>query len=421
MDWRRVRLRCVGDINPPTPEFGALPADRGVTFLPLEAIWPDALDTSRVRAKRELESGYTRFREGDVLVPKITPTFEASRAAMARGLLDGVGCGTTELHVLRPRTELDTRFLFYVTHSRRFLQEGAGAMQGVAGQKRVPESVVADYLIDLPPLEQQRRIADFLDRETTRIDALIRRNRELVRLVELRRGALRANAVLGRSGGFADRLATGDSTLPELPGGWRPVRLRHVACEITVGVVVTPAAYYVDEGFPFIRGFNVKPGSVTDEDLARIGPEGNSAHPKSVLGQGDVLVVRTGQAGAASVVPDWAIGGNCVDVLILRCGPLLRPRFLEAVLNSEPSSLQIEAMSVGAIQSHFNVSALRELVLPLPPVDEQDRVLSIIDEADARMVALVELGERQIGLLRERRQTMISAAVSGQLSVGRAA
>lgn len=110
-----------------------------------------------------------------------------------------------------------------------------------------------------------------------------------------------------------------------------------------------------------------------------------------------------------------------MDVLIVRCGPSLRPRFLELVLNSEPAARQIEAMSVGAIQHHFNVSALRELVLPLPPVDEQDRVIATVREEDGPMLRLIAYGNRQVQRLQERRQALITAAVTGQVHVDQVA
>lgn len=307
---------------------------------------------------------------------------------------------------------VDLRWLFYALHTLRLdeLSQDVG-VPGLGREKAYSERM------PFYPFTQQRAIADFLDRETVRIDEIIQRKRDLLRLCNLRRGALLVNAVLGRMSMSGEVVPTGDSALPELPLGWRPVRLRHVATEVTVGVVVTPAAFYADEGLPFIRGYNVRPGVVTDHDLARISPEANALHPKSLLRPGDVMVVRTGQAGAAAVVPDWAVGGNCVDVLIVRCAPSLQPKFLELVLNSEHAARQVETMSVGAIQSHFNVSALRDLVLPLPPVNEQARVIAVVEEEQAPMLRLLEVVNRQVQLLEEHRQAIVAAAVTGQIDV----
>jgi type I restriction enzyme S subunit len=316
---------------------------------------------------------------------------------------------------LVPREELNSRYFRYqLTASRPALEalgQGATFVELSSGSLR-------SFRVVAPSAEVQTRVADFLDYETARIDAVIERRRELIRLSRLRRGALLANAVLGRLGDSVARIEpTGNPSIPELPVGWRTARLRHVVAQTTVGVVVTPAAFYADEGLPFLRGFNVRPGVVTDYDLARISSEGNALHPKSILQIGDVLVVRTGQTGAAAVVPDWAVGGNCVDVLIVRCGRSLRPQFLEFVLNSEHAARQIDAGSVGAIQSHFNVGALRDLVLPVPPVVEQDRIVALVEKEDALVLRLMEAAGHQVGLLLEHRQALITAAVTGQIDV----
>jgi type I restriction enzyme S subunit len=93
------------------------------------------LDIARLCPKSEVATGYTRFLEGDVLIPKITPTFEADRSVIAVGLKDGVGAGTTELHIIRPGTETDRRYIKYLVSSRSFLLGGEAEMFGVAGQK----------------------------------------------------------------------------------------------------------------------------------------------------------------------------------------------------------------------------------------------------------------------------------------------
>jgi type I restriction enzyme S subunit len=354
------------------------------------------------------------LRGGELLVSKLNP--RKAHVLIARARVDPTVC-SGEFIVLKPRV-CHVRFMFYVFSSEEVRQELDARVQSVTkSHQRVGPDDIAKLWIVVPDLDVQRRIADFLDHETARIDALIQRKREVLRLANLRRSAVLANGVLGRLGTSTPMASTGETALPELPRGWLPVRLRHVAREITVGVVVTPAAFYSDEGLPFIRGYNVRPGVVNDRDLVRIIAEDNALHGKSILRPGDVLVVRTGQAGAAAVVPEWAVGGNCVDVLIVRCGPTLRPKFLELVLNSEHAARQIETMSVGAIQSHFNVSALRDLVLPLPPVNDQDHVIAVVEEEDARMSRLVEAVTGQIQLLKEHRQTLITAAVTGNVDV----
>ena len=168
------------------------------TFLPMESIGEHGdLDCSATRYVDDVRNSYTQFFDGDVLVAKITPCFENGKGAIVNGTLNGIGFGTTELHVLTPTSEIDARYLYYTTISDRFRKLGEAAMFGAAGQKRVPENFVRNYRIPVPPLAEQRTIVDQLDVETTRIDALMERARGAIALVNERRAALIAAAVTG--------------------------------------------------------------------------------------------------------------------------------------------------------------------------------------------------------------------------------
>ena len=129
------------------------------------------------------------------------------------------------------------------------------------------------------------------------------------------------------------------------------------------------------------------------------------------------MVVRTGNAGTAAVVPDWAVGGNCVDLLIVRRAKGLDPKFLEEVLNSAIVRRQIEEKSVGALQTHFNTESLASLRLPMPEPEQQADAMRAIraarDEADAMRTTLVQ----QASLLEERRRAIVTAAVTGQMEI----
>ena len=169
------------------------------TFLPMESIGEKGdLDCSVTRCIDEVRSGYTQFFEGDVLVAKITPCFENGKGAIVEGTLNGVGFGTTELHVLAPAKGIDARYLYYATISDHFRKLGEAAMFGAAGQKRVPEDFVRNYRVPVPSLDEQRAIADYLDLETARLDALVAKVQGGIALVEERRAALISAAVTGQ-------------------------------------------------------------------------------------------------------------------------------------------------------------------------------------------------------------------------------
>lgn len=397
-----VRLRHLAQINPLSRAFDRLSPDDELTFLPMEAVWPGGrLDVSRLRTKASVATGYTRFQEGDVLVPKITPTFEAGRAVLTRGLHQGVGAGTTELHVLRAGPLLDPRFLLYVVNTHSFLKLGEAEMYGVAGQQRVPDDFLRDLPVALLPLDEQRRIADFLDAETARIDVLLSKRRQMRDLLTLRRERV-VEQVLGLEEGH---------TTPLIP-------LKYLVREVSVGIVITPAKWYVDEGgVPALRGVNVQPGRILAENLVRISDRGHNEHRKSKLNAGDVVVVRTGQAGAAAVIPQELDGVNCIDLIIVRVGNRIDPHYVTYVLNSDYAKRQVGLNSVGSIQAHFNVGAMKQLPIPSISLDEQAKKVAILDREIGSMDALSERLSAQDRLLTERRRALITAAVTGQLDV----
>lgn len=196
------------------------------------------------------------------------------------------------------------------------------------------------------------------------------------------------------------------------------VPLKHLVESVTVGIVVTPAAWYVDSGgVPALRGVNVKPGRIDDKDLVHISDEGHLVHRKSRLRAGDLVVVRTGQAGAAAVVPEELDGSNCIDLVIVRPGTTLTPRFAEYLLNSSYAKKRVAEFAVGSIQSHFNVAAMKAMPVPRHSVIDQQRIVAEIDRVIEPIAEAVKQMEKQDQLLVERRQALITAAVTGQFDV----
>lgn len=197
--WEVIRLRFQVKINPVKSEIRGIPEDSSVSFVPMEAVGEyGGLRLEQTRLLEDVANGYTYFRNGDVLVAKITPCFENGKGSIADCLESGIGFGTTELHVLRPLTSLDRKFLFYLTISEAFRKIGTSYMYGAGGQKRVPDDFVRDFRHPIPPIEEQRAIAAFLDRETARIDVLIEKMEKSIELLREYRIALISAAVTGK-------------------------------------------------------------------------------------------------------------------------------------------------------------------------------------------------------------------------------
>ncbi len=301
---------------------------------------------------------------------------------------------------LEPAVPLDVRYFRYQLST--MTEHVVAAAQGSTFVELSTEAV-ASLPVLVPPLPEQRAIADFLEGEIVRIDDVLGKRLQMLSLLLERRNALVEEAIRG--------INQRTGAMP----------LRHAVRRVEVGIVVRPASWYCDDGIIALRGINIRPGSITLDDIVRISTEGHTLHSQSILHAGDLVMVRTGQAGAAAVVAKELEGANCIDLVIIRPGPGLLAHYLELVLNSDWTQKHIEAHSVGTIQAHFNVGAMKQLPLPVPSLAEQHRIAAELDEETAEIDAAASRIRQQAALLRERRQALITAAVTGEIDVTKGA
>ncbi len=159
----------------PKPSKGALGEDSELSFVPMAAVEAGSgrMDASAVRAYGQVKKGFTYFAEGDVLFAKITPCMENGKSAVATGLRNGVGFGSTEFHVLRPTERVDARFLYHFVASASFRREAAHHMTGAVGQKRVPVDFLRQAEIPVPARAEQRRIVAEIEKQFSRLDEAV--------------------------------------------------------------------------------------------------------------------------------------------------------------------------------------------------------------------------------------------------------
>ncbi len=169
--WVEVPINEVAFINPPLDRC-LLDESSEVTFLGMSSVQPEHAGIVQPELKpfHQVSKGYTRFIEDDVLFAKITPCMENGKVAVARDLSNGIGCGSTEFHVLRPPRGIASgwisRFLWR-SDIRHFAKT---QMTGAVGQQRVPKSFLEDLKIPVPPSQEQDRVIDCLDKALAKID-----------------------------------------------------------------------------------------------------------------------------------------------------------------------------------------------------------------------------------------------------------
>ena len=160
--WEWTSLASISLINPRNYSEDNISA----SFVPMTMINTSykTCHDQEPRLWKDIKQGFTHFAEGDIGVAKITPCFENSKACVFKGLLNGLGAGTTELHIIRPiGTSLVSRYVLAYLKSPQFLLVGETKMTGTAGQKRLPKDFIETNPFPLPPILEQKRIVDKVD------------------------------------------------------------------------------------------------------------------------------------------------------------------------------------------------------------------------------------------------------------------
>ena len=168
--WAWSTLASIGVINPRINADG----DQVASFVQMSSI-PVAFTDAHVtepRRWRDIKSGFTQFAEGDVGVAKITPCFENGKSTVFQNLSNGIGAGTTELHIVRPLGRISPRYVLLFLKNPSFLRDGEATMTGTAGQKRLPRTYFENSPFPLPPLAEQARIVARVDELMRLCDAL---------------------------------------------------------------------------------------------------------------------------------------------------------------------------------------------------------------------------------------------------------
>jgi len=181
---------------------------------------------------------------------------------------------------------------------------------------------------------------------------------------------------------------------------WKQIKLKNICDEITVGHVGPMASEYVDSGIPFFRSQNIKPFYLDFSDIKFVTPEFHKKLKKSALHPGDVVVVRTGYPGVATVIPKTLEESNCSDLVIIRKSPNIDSFFLVCIFNSQWGQSTVSGNLVGAAQQHFNIGAAKEVKINIPPLPTQQKIASILSAYNN----LIQNNTRRIKILEEMAQ-----------------
>ena len=295
-------------------------------------------------------------------------------------------------------------------------------MTGAAGQKRVPSDFVAEFPVFVPPIDQQDAIAAFLDRETTRIDALIAGKRRLIELLHEKRQAVISHAVTKGLDPNAPMKDSGVEWLGEIPAHWQSSRLKF-ECSAVVDCLHTTSEHLEEGEFPSVRTADLDRGRLFLDSAKRVSEEvyrERIARLEPI--EDDVLYSREGEryGHAASVPPKTKL---CLGqrMMMLRIKRPNLSRYWMWLLNAEYCYQQAKQDTYGATSPHLNISDLVNLAVCVPPPEEQAEIASELDAHTNDIDRAVDQVQSAISKVSEHRAAMISAAVTGKIDVyGRA-
>ena len=362
-------------------------------------------------------------RDGDTICSTVRPYLQAIAPIQNPASNTIVSTGFA---VIRPR-RVSSTFLSYALREAGLINEIVARSVGVS-YPAVNASEIGTLTVPLPTENEQRAIADFLDRATAKIDTLVAKKRTLISRLKEKRVALISRTVTrgllpdaARAAGIDPQpqlTPTGIKWLRDVPEHWEVKRLRQVSDVITVGVVVNPSTYVADMGVPFLMGGDVREFYIdTTKSKRCLADVSNGPLLKSRLAAGDLVVVRVGYPGIAAVASEDLEGANCASMMIVRRHRRFVSQWLAYAFNSQTGRDQVDLVQYGAAQKQFNISHAVDFTFPFPPLSEQYAIAEFLDHETGKIDSLVETIETAIGRLHEYRASLITAAVTGKIEV----
>lgn len=331
------------------------------------------------------------------------------------------GCISSAYVVLKPTESIHRGFFSYLFKSTSYVQ----ALQATSNLVRDGQALRYENfcLVDLPlvPLAEQARIAEYLDRKTAAIDALIEKKQKLVELLAEKRAALINQAV---TKGLDPTVPMKDSGIPwigEIPAHWELSRLSLLTTLMQTGPFGSQlhADSYIDGGYPVVNPTNLTTTGVVGDSGKTVDYDLAMKLARHRFRVGDVVFARRGELGRCSIVTEnesgWICGTGCI--LVRPNLTKATPEFISFASRAKWFQQWLSLQSVGSTMDNLNTSILGRVPMPCPPIAEQNKMLrqlaARVSSYDCQLTTVSD----SLALLQEYRQALITAAVTGQLEI----
>lgn len=368
--WPIVKLGDICEINPKKSEISNLPPETIVSFVPMATVneHRKSFIPTEQRSISEVYSGYTYFRNGDVLLAKVTPCFENGKSGIAGGLKNSIGFGSSEFFVLRPNTDrVISDYLYRLISTDLFLEQGKLKMTGTGGLQRIPKDFLSNYMIPLPPLAIQEEIVTEIEGYQKIIDG-------------------------------ARQVVENYKPTIKIDPAWPTAKVGEVVDFIS-GVTLSVGDCLDPNGLPLITIADVtEDGLLNTSNIRRVDP-GKSVN---YLQHGDLLFNwRNGSKELVGKTALFDLDGEYIFasfLLGIRPHANIDSTFLWLLLNQyrvEKRYMQFMRQNVNGL---FNRDELKDVVIPVPPVDVQYSVCCAINEE----MSIIKQNQRLIEIFQQK-------------------
>lgn len=312
----------------------------------------------------------------------------------------------------------DSRYVAYVFRSLYAEGRNIPHIKQTSGIQNLDSESYLNEVAWLPPKPDQERIANFLDEQTARIDALIAEKEGLCRLLDELLDAETTSLVCEGTSRHLSMARGSVPWLPQYPAHWRMASLKQVV-DVRDGTHETPSYVDYEEGsYPLVTSKDVASGHLRFEQTKRISkPDYEEISRRSNVRKGDLLMPMIGTVGGAVEV-DTDEPFAIKNLALFKPVPsVCNRKWLKAILNSSYVRTQFDFMRSGGVQGFVALGELRNMRVPLPPPHEQVEIAESVFLLGQRLQPLITHARAHIDRLREYRSSLISAAVTGQLDL----
>ncbi len=399
--WEEKKISDIAEINPSTPLVACIKGtekpisdDDMVSFIPMEAVSEDGrVKMQRTKKYSEVSSGYTSFKNKDILIAKITPCFENDKGALVDNLTSGMGFGSTEFHVLRAKPGISAEWLHIVTRTQAFRGHGELNMQGSAGQRRVPADFLRGFHLAVPAKDEQDTIARYY-----RIwESGIKFMEQLIAAKLLRRKAL------------MQQLLTGKRRPPSFTGKWSTRRLKELVKQVHRPTEKPTSRY---------RALGIRSHFKGTFERYVDDPRTVEMDQLYIAKSGDLIVnITFAWEGAIAVVPEEHDGG-----LVSHRFPMFRAIENEANLDflrhlvTQPRFLYLlGVISPGGAGRNrvLNKKDLLDLEISVPEFQEQRHIGRILAASEQEVTLLMRL----LKAMKEQKKGLMQQLLTGKRRV----